>query len=139
MGRWWMRLRQWLIPRLDRQALGRRGERAAARFLRRQGWVILHRRYRSPEGELDLVMTDRRQIVFVEVKARLGASAAEAMDNVHPEKQRRLLQAAAAYLQRFGLQGRPIRFDVVSVVWPQEGTPPRITHIPAAFEAPEGF
>ncbi len=139
MGRWWKRLRQWLTPRLDRQALGRRGERAAARYLRRRGWIILHRRYRSPEGELDLVVTDHRQIVFVEVKARLGASAAEAMDNVHPEKQRRLLRAASAYLQRFGLRDRPIRFDVVSVVWLQEGAPPRITHIPAAFEAPERF
>ena len=139
MRRWWKRLRRWLARRTSRGELGRRGERAAARYLRRRGWIILHRRYRSPEGELDLVVTDRRQIVFVEVKSRFGASAAEAMDNVHPEKQRRLIRAAAAYLQRFGLQDRPIRFDVVSVVWPERGAAPLVTHVPGAFEAPDRF
>ncbi len=137
MRRWWQRLLVWLGQLLRPLSLGQRGERIAARHLRRQGWTILHRRYRLPGGgELDLVVTDGRQIVFVEVKSRLGASPQEAMENVHAEKRRRLIQAAATYLKYHGLHGYPVRFDVVSVTWPRPDAPPQVVHVPDAFRAP---
>ena len=69
-----MNLRQivsrWLARLFPRKTLGQRGEAAAARYLRRRGYKVLARGDRLGPGELDLVMLDRRTIVFVEVKTR---------------------------------------------------------------------
>ena len=48
-----------------RASLGRRGERVAARFLKRRGYRILHRNWRCPSGEIDLVCADGATLVFV--------------------------------------------------------------------------
>jgi putative endonuclease len=114
--------------------LGDAGERAAARYLRRAGLRVITRGYRTPLGEIDLIARDRDTLVFVEVKTRRQGQPAEA---VTPEKQRRLTNAAHQFLHRFRLRGHPCRFDVVAVVWPEESLPPRIEHIPNAFEPPE--
>ena len=96
---------------------GGRGERAAARFLRRRGFRILLRGYRTTRGEIDLVARDGETLVFVEVKTRSRGMPAEA---VTPEKQRRLTLAALHFLKRHGLLDRPrevpCRFDVVAIV-----------------------
>src|SRR4051812_21291586 len=90
--------------------LGDRGERVAARHLRRQGLGIILRGYRTPLGEIDLIARDGPTLVFVEVKARRQGEPAEA---VTPEKQRRLTLAALEFLKRHGLLEQPSRFDVV--------------------------
>jgi putative endonuclease len=112
--------------------LGDRGERAAARHLRRQGMRILVRGYRTPQGEIDLIARDGQVLVFVEVKARRQGAPAEA---VTPEKQRRLTLAALHFLKRHGLLEQRSRFDVVAIVWPEGRTAPTIEHIRDAFEA----
>ena len=112
--------------------LGDRGERAAARYLRRQGMRILVRRYRVAQGEVDLIARDGRTLVFVEVKSRRQGSPAEA---VTPEKQRRLTLAALHFLRRYRLLEQRSRFDVVAIVWPDGHREPAIEHIRAAFEA----
>jgi putative endonuclease len=112
--------------------LGDRGERAAARHLRRKGFRILLRGYRTPRGEIDLIARDGDTLVFVEVKARRQGEPAEA---VTPEKQRRLTLAALQFLKRYGLLEQRCRFDVVTVVWPDDRREPVIEHFPNAFEA----
>jgi putative endonuclease len=111
--------------------LGDRGERAAARYLKRQGFRILVRGYRTPYGELDLVARDGQSLVFIEVKSRRQGTPAEA---VTPEKQRRLTRAALHFLKRYNLLETRGRFDVVAIVWPDDRRPPTIEHIPNAFE-----
>ncbi|MEN6406686.1 MAG: YraN family protein [Thermoguttaceae bacterium] len=115
--------------------LGRRGEAAAERYLRRQGCKTLARGSKSFLGELDLVMLDRRTIVFVEVKTRRSADLGHPVEAVHPEKQRRVTRAALAFLKRYGLLECPSRFDVVTVLWPENRRTPKIEHFPNAFEA----
>lgn len=113
--------------------LGARGEREAARFLRRQGMRILVRGYRTRLGEVDLIARDGSTLVFVEVKTRRQGEPAEA---VTVEKQRRLTLAALHFLKRHGLlETVPCRFDVVAIVWPEAQGTPRIDHFRAAFEA----
>jgi putative endonuclease len=73
--------------------------------------------------------------VFVEVKTRAGTDAGQPLDAVTPEKQRRLTQAALAFLKYRGLLEERSRFDVVSVVWPADASEPQIEHIVNAFEA----
>jgi putative endonuclease len=113
--------------------LGDAGERAAARALRRQGIRIITRRYRTTRGEIDLVARDGDTLVFVEVKTRRGGEPAEA---VTQEKQERLTRAALQFMRRFGLLEQRCRFDVVAVIWPDDGRPPTVEHIINAFEPP---
>ena len=112
--------------------LGDRGERVAASALRRRGMRILRRNYRTRHGEVDLIARDGDVLVFVEVKARRRGDPAEA---VTPEKQRRLTLAALHFLKRHGLLECRSRFDVVAVLWPDEGGDPAVEHYPDAFEA----
>ncbi len=112
--------------------LGDRGERAAARFLRRQGLRVLLRGYRTRSGEIDLIARDGDTLVFVEVKARRQGVPAEA---VTLEKQRRITLAALHFLRKHRLLEVRSRFDVVAIVWPDDRRKPEIEHIRNAFEA----
>ncbi len=112
--------------------LGDQGERAAARFLRRQGFRVLLRGFRTKRGEIDLIARDGKTLVFVEVKSRRQGAPAEA---VTPEKQRRLTLAALEFLKKHRLLDHPARFDVVAIVWPENQREPSIEHFRNAFEA----
>jgi putative endonuclease len=112
--------------------LGDRGERAAAKFLRRRGLRVLARGYRTKLGEIDLIARDGDTLVFVEVKARRQGVPAEA---VTPEKQRRITVTALHFLRKHGLPEVRSRFDVVAIVWPDHRGQPCIEHFPNAFEA----
>ena len=121
-----------IVSRLWARLLGDRGERAAARYLRRRGLRIVTRSYHTPWGEIDLVAREGNVLVFVEVKTRRRGTPAEA---VTPEKQRRLTLAALHFLRRHNLLEQRSRFDVVAILWVDDGRPPRIEHIRDAFEA----
>jgi putative endonuclease len=114
--------------------LGNAGEREAARFLRRSGYRIIARRYRTPAGELDLVARDGDWIVFVEVKTRRSNDAGQPFEAVDRRKQEQLTKLALAFLKRRGWLERRARFDVVSILWPEGSGLPEITHFRNAFE-----
>ena len=97
--------------------LGNEGERLAARFLRRQGYKILARRYRTALGEIDLIARDGKWIVIVEVKTRRSDAAGQPHEAVDMHKQAQLTRLALAFLKRHHLLEHPARFDVVSIVW----------------------
>jgi putative endonuclease len=121
-----------MMDSLWNRLLGQRGERAAALFLRRQGLRVLVRGYRTRTGEIDLIAREGETLVFVEVKARRQGVPAEA---VTPEKQRRITLAALHFLHRYELLEVRSRFDVVSIIWPDDRRPPQVEHIRNAFEA----
>jgi putative endonuclease len=121
----------WMAARL-----GNEGERLAARFLRRQGYKILARRYRTPLGEIDLVARDGSCIVFVEVKTRRTETAGQPFEAVDLAKQAQLTRLALAFLKRYRLLERSARFDVVSIVWEGSSAEPQIVHYKNAFEPP---
>jgi putative endonuclease len=121
-----------IVRGLWMRMLGEKGERAAARHLRRRGMRIVTRGYHTPWGEIDLVARDGDYLVFVEVKTRRRGVPAEA---VTQEKQRRLTLAALHFLRRHDLLEQRCRFDVVAIVWPDDSRPPQVEHIRDAFEA----
>ena len=118
-----------------RRWFGTRSERAAARFLRRQGCRILVRNFTCSLGELDLVVLDGRTIVFVEVRSTAGTDPERPAASVDDVKQRRLTDLALYFLRQHRLLGRPARFDVLAVTWPEGQRQPTVTHYRAAFEA----
>lgn len=121
-----------------RKLFGDKGERAAARFLRRQGYRIVSRQWLGRYGEFDLIALDGTTIVFVEVKTRRNAALGHPAEAVHRDKQIRMTRQALAYLKRRRLLERRARFDVVSVVWPEGAKEPQIRHYLNAFE-PIGY
>lgn len=144
---WWERPWDWFCDHLMRLGpeerptgwltlwLGDAGERLAARHLRRQGLKILLRRYRTPQGEIDLICREGRTVVFVEVKTRRGTGTGLPAEAVDQAKQRQLTRLALAFLKKHRLLEHPARFDVVGIVWPSGDAPPEITHYRNAFEA----
>lgn len=108
--------------RQSRTAVGRAGEEAAARHLTELGYRIIARNHRYRFGELDIVAEEQGWLVFVEVKTRTGAGYGSAAEAVTPAKQRQLVRLAAAYLASAGGEGRPCRFDVVTVEPGPDGT-----------------
>lgn len=127
-----LRLHQWLWPTAH---LGLQGERAAERHLRKRGYLILARQYSNHYGEIDLIATRDETVVFVEVKTRRSDWAGQPTEAVDDMKQARLTRAALAYLRRHELLEYQARFDVVSLLWPNELKSPQITHFENAFEA----
>jgi putative endonuclease len=126
-------VRDWLFPP---RTFGQRGEDAAARFLKRLGYVIVARGQRDKLGEIDIIAVDGRTVVFVEVKTRASADAGEPHEAVTPLKQQKMTNVALGYLRRHQLLEHAARFDVVALTWPSEAKRPRIEHFRSAFEPP---
>ncbi len=115
--------------RIRAERRGRRAERIAALWLRLKGYRILARRYRTPVGEIDLVVRRGRTLAFVEVKARARMSVA--LEAISARQRRRATQAARAYLGRHPPSpGMILRFDAL-ILCPGR----RPHHIVSAWEA----
>ena len=112
--------------------LGKKGERIAERYLKRKGYKLVARNYRCAAGEVDLIVLDRRIIVFVEVKTRTGAGFGSPLEAVEFRKQHKMIQTAQFFLASKNLSQREARFDVVGVSWP--GAEPLVEHVENAFE-----
>lgn len=99
------------------QLRGRRGEEAAADWLRRRaGFRCLVRNWRAGRDEIDLVCREGDILVFVEVKTRSPARRGTGFRAVDRRKRRALRRAALAYLRALERAPRQFRFDVVEVV-----------------------
>lgn len=86
------------------------------RFLEASGLVLVERNFRCRAGELDLVMMHGRELVIVEVRYRTSGALVDPALTVCAGKRRRLLRAAAHYLQRQRhLADHPVRFDMVAL------------------------
>ena len=115
--------------------LGEHGEKLAERHLVELGMAVVERRYRTRQGEIDLVCRDGDTLVFVEVKTRRTERAGAPFESITLIKQRRLTRLALAYLKHHDLLDCPARFDVVSIVLEDGLSQPRIDHYRDAFSA----
>lgn len=113
--------------RHEAQRRGRWAEMLVAWRLRFAGYRVVARNYRSPVGEIDLIARRGRTLVFVEIKAR--NSLEEAAEAIRVSQQRRIRNAAEAFLAGHPLlAGYDLRFDAVLVA---PGRFPR--HLPDAW------
>jgi putative endonuclease len=129
----WLWLFERIVDRFDAIALrkhseaahlttGRRGERAAFFYLRRLGYIVVARGWKSGQarGDLDLVAWDGDTVCFVEVKTRTTRAVAPAEVAVDEDKQRVLRRLARHYLRQLPEQDVPVRFDVLSIYFERE-------------------
>ena len=107
----------------ERINLGRSGEKIAARFLKRNGYVILERNFSCLFGEIDIIARDGESIVFVEVRTKGSDEFGLPMESVQESKQRRLIKVAWSYIKSHKLYNAYFRFDLVSILVRQEGKP----------------
>lgn len=99
----------------DHRAHGQAAEDLALAHLEARGLRCVARNFRTRRGELDLVMRDGRELVFVEVRRRRGGTFGDGIDSITTSKRRRLAAAADAYLRRCRGAPPPCRFDIVSI------------------------
>ena len=114
--------------------LGGWGEALAAEYLRKKRYQLVAAGYSCRFGEIDLIVSDRKYLVFVEVKLRKSDQFANAHEFVDLRKQERIRTTAAYYLSEFSTQLQP-RFDVIEIYAPQgaETKNPEINHWEDAF------
>jgi putative endonuclease len=105
----------WIANLRAQLPLGRRGERAAEKYLRRNGYRIVARNFRVAGAEIDLVAMDGETLVFVEVKTRRSRIAGAPEEAVDERKQTRMRRAAEVFARRYRADEVEMRFDIAAV------------------------
>ena len=115
--------------------MGAWGEALAAEYLRKKRYSILATNFRTRMGEIDLIASNRRYLVFVEVKLRKNADFAMAREFVDARKQRKIRATAQWYLATHPTDLQP-RFDVIEIYAPEgmETRRPELNHLEDAFQ-----
>ena len=117
--------------------LGERGEALAWNFLKKQGYTILEKNYRTRFGEIDVIASQQGAIVFLEVKTRRNHHFGLPEEAVDWRKRQKMIRVAEAYLQTKRMENREARFDILSVTW--DGTQePHFQLLENAFALEEG-
>lgn len=136
----WNWLRNKSTSPTARLKLGERGEEFAARHLRRQGYKILARRFKSRSGEIDLIARDGEWLVFVEVKTRASDRRGTPSEAVDRNKQKHISKVALDYLRLLKQPQVRFRFDIVEVLLRSEAkAPDEIRLIQNAFDLSEPY
>ena len=124
----------------EHRLTGNFGEGEAAKLLKKKGYKILAKNHVEGDGEIDIIAEDSEFTVFAEVKTRKygveNAAEPRAASSVTPEKQRRIIKAAKAYLA-YNPTDKKIRFDVIEVYYGTENAKRRvreINHLEGAFD-----
>ncbi len=103
---------------MNNLALGAQGEECAVRYLKKNGYKILERNYRTQLGELDIIAFDKRgkTTVFVEVKTKTSSFFGLPCEMVGENKQHKIEQMVAQYVNKKSFWNEPIRIDVIEVL-----------------------
>lgn len=119
---------------MNKRQTGTRMEEVAARWLVSRGYRILARQYRTPYGEVDLIVLEGQTLVFTEVKYRGSDRCGSPAEAVNWQKQRHLIRSGLWYCQKEQISpDRPVRFDVIELI--RRDGQLQIRQIQNAFEA----
>lgn len=115
--------------------VGAWGEATAAAYLQKKRYNLEAVGFRCRYGEIDLIVSNKKYLVFVEVKLRKSDSFAQALEHVDSYKQNRLRSTAEAYLLKYPTNLQP-RFDVIEIYAPEgiKTSRPTIRHLEDAFQ-----
>lgn len=119
-----------------RKQFGKRGEELAVSFLRKKGYRVIERNFRTRTGEIDIIAKHRGRIVFVEVKTRKSGRYGDPKFAVNAQKKRKISMVALEYLKKYHTMQTPARFDVVTIQ--SSKAEETVEIIPNAFELAYG-
>ena len=102
-------------PAPDSALVGQRGEREAERALKRKGYTILARNFRSGRDEIDLICLDGKIVVFVEVRTRRRGALVSGYDSINQRKRAALRRVCRSYFAKMKPKPLTLRFDVIEI------------------------
>ncbi len=120
------------------RSIGQNAEDIALRFLQKKGMQLVERNYRCKLGEIDLIMQQDSELVFVEVRYRKRTNFGSGAESVDFRKQQKILRSAEHFLQNHArYRSNPCRIDVISITNPAKhaGSTVEIDWIPNAIQA----
>jgi putative endonuclease len=120
---WW----GWVLARVGLRArpLGERGERYAARYLKKQGMRIVGRNRFWRGGEIDVIGVEGEWLVFVEVRTRTSEAFMTPEASIRYWKKKAVVRTVRGLVRKYRVKGLKPRVDVVGIVWPAGEREPR--------------
>lgn len=104
----------------ERHVIGRSGEDIAVKYLLENNYKIIERNFTCRQGEIDIIVKDKNEMVFIEVKTRTNKNYGEPIDAVTYYKQKHILKSVQYYLYKRKLEDVFIRIDVIEVIKKEE-------------------
>jgi putative endonuclease len=99
----------------SKQEEGREGEERAEKTLKKEGYRILEKNYRTRFGEIDIIAEEKGCLVFIEVKKRNTPTFGDPFHAINARKRQHLIKSALFYMKLNGSFDRRVRFDVVGI------------------------
>ena len=99
----------------NKREIGSEGEDRATKSLKKEGYRIIEKNFRSPFGELDIVAEEGGYLVFVEVKKRNSSSFGNSLQAINSVKKKHMIKTAMFYMKTHKCFDRRVRFDVVGI------------------------
>jgi putative endonuclease len=119
-----------------RAEVGAWGEAIAARYLSEHGYTVRERNWRAGHGELDIVVEQEGEIIFVEVRTRRSDTFGVPEESLDARKQAKLIETAQAYLLVHDLLESQWRIDVIAIELDRRGAVTRLEHYDHAISQP---
>jgi putative endonuclease len=124
---------------MDRQEVGKLGEKAAQRFLKKRGYRIRETGFRCRHGEIDIIAQRKDCLVFVEVRTKINLDFGTPEESITQAKKERLIASALTYTTTHQNVRSLWRIDVIAIELDDKGKPTRIDHIENAIEHSSRF
>jgi len=124
---------------MDRQEVGRLGEKAARKFLKKRGYRIRETGFRCPHGEIDIVARQKDYLVFVEVRTKTSPDFGSPEESITQAKKKKLIASALTYNSTHQKLPPLWRIDFVAVELDDRGKAKRIDLIENAVEGDSHF
>jgi putative endonuclease len=124
---------------MDRQAVGKLGEKAAQKFLKKRGYRIRETGFRCRHGEIDIIAQKKDWLVFVEVRTKSSLDFGTPEESITQAKKEKLIASALTYTSTHQDLPPLWRIDVVAVELDNKGKPRRIELIENAVEQSSRF
>ena len=124
---------------MDRQEVGKRGEEAARKFLKKRGYRIRETGFRCRHGEIDIIAQQKDYLVFVEVRSKSNLDFGTPEESITQAKKEKLIASALTYTTTHQHIPSLWRIDVVAVELDDRGKTKRIELIENAIEQASRF
>ena len=124
---------------MNRQEVGKLGEKAARKFLKKRGYRIREVGFRCPRGEIDIIAQQKDYLVFVEVRTKSNLDFGTPEESITQSKKKKLVALALTYTSTHQNLPSLWRIDVVAIELDDKGQPTRIELIENAIEQVSPF
>ena len=96
--------------------IGDKAENYALKYLKNQGLKLITKNYLTKLGEIDIIMLDKKTLVFIEVRYRKNSLFGNALESIDFKKQQKIIKAAQLFLDEFNQYDEfSCRFDVIAI------------------------